>query len=76
MSEDLYRCVCHTCGTERLIEGLEGAQTVFNRHAERSHEVELLNQETQCQYSESSAADETPPGDSPDDTPETEPDDG
>ncbi|QRV16334.1 hypothetical protein [Haloterrigena salifodinae] len=75
MSEDLYRCVCHTCDTERLIEGLEDAQTFFNRHAERSHEVELLNQQTRRQYSEPSAADETPPADSPDGEPETETDD-
>lgn len=46
MSEDLYRCICHTCGTERLVEGLEDAQAFFNDHAERAHEVELLNQQS------------------------------
>ena len=46
MSEDRYRCICHTCGTERLIKGLEEAQAFFNDHAERAHEVELLNQQS------------------------------
>ncbi|WP_049889157.1 hypothetical protein [Natronolimnohabitans innermongolicus] len=46
MSDDCYRCVCHTCGMDRLVEGLEDAQAVFNDHAERTHEVELLNHRT------------------------------
>ena len=75
MSDDLYRCVCHTCGTERLIEGLEDAQAFFNRHAERTHEVELLNQQTRRRYSEPSSAGETATGDSTDGATETETDD-
>lgn len=59
MSEDLYRCVCHTCGTERLVEGLEDAQAFFNRHAERTHEVELLNQQSRRRYSDASSAGES-----------------
>ncbi|ELY58907.1 hypothetical protein C493_05660 [Natronolimnohabitans innermongolicus JCM 12255] len=31
---------------DRLVEGLEDAQAVFNDHAERTHEVELLNHRT------------------------------
>ena len=59
MSEDLYRCVCHTCGTERLAEGLENAQAFFNEHAERAHEVELLNQQRRRRYSNVSSENET-----------------
>ncbi len=51
MSEELYRCICHTCETERLIEGLENAQEVFNEHASMAHEVELLNRKSRCRYS-------------------------
>ncbi|MXV63519.1 hypothetical protein GS429_15940 [Natronorubrum sp. JWXQ-INN-674] len=60
MSEERYRCVCHTCEMERLITGLENAQEVFNEHAEQSHEVELLNQQLRRRYSDvSSTEDET-----------------
>ncbi|SDJ99878.1 hypothetical protein [Natronorubrum texcoconense] len=51
MSEELYRCICHTCETERLIEGLESAQEVFNEHADMSHEVELLKRQSLHRYS-------------------------
>ncbi|WP_436347378.1 hypothetical protein [Natronorubrum sp. FCH18a] len=53
MSEDLYRCVCHTCETERLIEGLENAQEFFSEHADRAHEVELLNRQSCRRYPDS-----------------------
>lgn len=53
MSEERYRCVCHTCESEELVDGLEDAQERFNEHADRSHEVELLNQQTRQQYSNS-----------------------
>ncbi|WP_339104704.1 hypothetical protein [Haloterrigena salinisoli] len=72
MSEDLYRCVCHTCGTERLVEGLEDAQAFFNRHAERTHEVELLNQQTRCRYSNASSAGENETDDSIGDATDTD----
>ena len=51
MSEELYRCICHTCETERLIDGLENAQEVFNEHADKAHEVELLNRQSRRRYS-------------------------
>ncbi|WP_137291486.1 hypothetical protein [Natronorubrum halophilum] len=60
MSEELYRCVCHTCELERLIEGLEDAQDCFNEHADRSHEIELLNQQTRHCYPDSTANDNEP----------------
>lgn len=50
MSEDTYRCVCHTCEIEVVIDGLENAQEFFNEHTERAHEVELFNQETIDRY--------------------------
>lgn len=67
MSEDVYRCVCHTCGTERLVEGLENAQAFFNEHAERAHEVELLNQQRRQRYSDGSAEEGTATDDGPED---------
>ena len=66
MSEDLYRCICHTCGTERLVEGLENAQAFFNEHAERAHEVELLNQQNGRRYSNGAFETETGANDSSD----------
>ena len=67
MTEDLYRCICHTCGTERLVEGLENAQEFFNEHAERAHEVELLNQQNRRRYSNRASENETEADDPSDD---------
>ena len=36
---------------ERLIDGLENAQEVFNEHADMAHEVELLNRQSRCRDS-------------------------
>ncbi|ELY42881.1 hypothetical protein [Natronorubrum tibetense] len=51
MSEERYRCICHTCESERLIDGLENAQEVFNEHADMAHEVELLKRQSRCRDS-------------------------
>lgn len=81
MSDERYRCVCHTCETEQLMEGLERAQAFFNEHAERSHEVELFNRRRRRRYSNAStddeAADDRSTGSGSDgDATDSDPDDG
>ncbi len=39
------------CEMERLIDGLENAQEVFNEHADMAHEVELLNRQSRRRHS-------------------------
>lgn len=37
----MYHFVCHDCETEATFRDLEAAQSEFNDHAERDHEVAL-----------------------------------
>ena len=41
----MYRCVCHSCRDEDLVETLDRAQEFFGHHADLGCEVELFKVE-------------------------------
>lgn len=42
MPNTVYYCRCATCRRERTVESYESAHEFFDDHAERGHEVEIV----------------------------------
>ena len=61
MASERYECVCTTCETSEVVEGLRRAQERFNDHAARGCEVLLRNLDTDA----SSGPDGDPTSDGP-----------